>query len=103
MTYKHKPKRKEYIMSCTKKVTCSICNGEGRITVYKDPNWRGMQKIAKWFGDNYIPETEEIVCPTCKGTGYEKEEDHYWGPEQRNMSAVWRICKKCGKRDGWID
>lgn len=89
-------------MSCKKKVRveCS-CGGTGMVT--KSLGGIITRDSRGWPSEG-PPRHIEVPC-SCGGKGYyyETVEEHDWGPEQRRMSSVWRICKKCGETWCWMD
>jgi len=85
-------------MSCTERVTCSNCNGEGKYTVYTEPAY--YAKFEKWSGnDNYERPTKTVTCSKCNGSGKEKIECHDYVPAgwtKMGGGENFR-CRRCGK------
>ena len=83
-------------MSCTKKVTCYRCGGEGKITIYESEN---NHRVAVFLNDGreYERFSKRITCPVCDGRGKIIDEDHDFDTHEAMLKDwLYVKCKKCG-------
>lgn len=85
-------------MSCTKKITCDHCNGDGKITVYERES---EHRIAVYLNDGkeYERPSWRETCPKCNGRGKVIVDDHDLPSRNHDSYGTFmspRKCRKCG-------